>query len=299
MKRREFLNTTGSLASIAWLFPAIPNVKIPTGYKYEMQHLRKNVGFFTERGGTIGWLITEEHVVVVDTQFPEQSGHLVDEIKKKGMRKVDLLINTHHHGDHTAGNIVYKELTHKIVAHQNSKVNQMNSAKNRGNEDVQLYPNELYTDRWSTKIGEETITLQYFGAAHTNGDSLVHFENANVVHMGDLIFNRRFPYIDKGAGASISNWIAVLAKALKYYDQDTLYIFGHASEGYPITGGAQDLKAMQNYLDKLLVYMKAELKKGKSLEELKNTKAIPGATEWTGRGIIRSIEAAYQELKEI
>ncbi|MCK7530603.1 MAG: MBL fold metallo-hydrolase [Marinilabiliales bacterium] len=73
-----------------------------------MTPLRNNVGFFTERGGTIGWMISKDGLVVVDTQFPEQAQHLIEAIRKQSGRQIDLLVNTHHHGDHTGGNIAFK-----------------------------------------------------------------------------------------------------------------------------------------------------------------------------------------------
>jgi len=218
---------------------------LPTDVAFKMDYLQGNVGYFTERGGTIGWMIEDGHVVVVDTQFPEQSQHVVDSLMSNGGNHIDLLINTHHHGDHTAGNVIYNDLTDRIVAHENSKKNQMANAQKRGSEDKQLYPNELFSDTWSTKVGSETITMDYFGAAHTDGDAITHFENANVVHMGDLIFNRRFPYMDKSAGASIENWIAVLDKALNKFDTETKFIFGHSDNDFDITGGKEDIKAFR------------------------------------------------------
>ena len=73
-----------------------------------------------------------------------------------------------------------------------------------------------------------------FGAGHTNGDSIIHFEEANIVHLGDLLFNRRHPYIDKSVRANISNWIKLLDKTASTFDKKTKYICGHAGEGYDI-----------------------------------------------------------------
>ncbi len=273
------------------------SLQLPSDVPFSMDYLQGNVGYFTERGGTIGWMIEDGHLVVVDTQFPDQSQNVVDSLMSNGGNHIDLLINTHHHGDHTAGNIIYKDLTDRIVAHENSKKNQLANAKKKGNEDKQLYPNELFTDSWSTKVGTETITMDYFGAAHTDGDAVTHFQNANVVHMGDLIFNRRFPYIDKSAGANIKNWISVLDKTLNKFDAETKFIFGHSDNGYDITGGKEDIKAFQNYLSKLIIFGEQSIKAGKSLDEVKKEVVeIPGAEEWKGKGIERSLNAIYEEL---
>ena len=263
---------------------------------YTMKPLRNNVGFFTERGGTIGWMISKNGIVVVDTQFPEQSKHLIDAIKKQSGRKIDLLINTHHHGDHSSGNIAFKGIAEIILAHENSKKNQMRVAKERGNEADQLYPDTTFSKEWSKQVDEETITLKYFGPAHTDGDTIIHFENANIVHMGDLIFNRRFPFIDKSAGASIKNWIEVLEKTQKTYDTDTIFIFGHSGEGYDIVGNMDDIKAKQNFLSRLLEIVNSEIQAGKSQEAILKIKSIKGAEEWSGNGIGRCLSTAYQEL---
>ncbi len=293
MKRRSFLQTAALLS----IWPASTSWgNFLTMFGYEMILLRKNVGIFIEQGGTIAWMIDQEGIVVVDTQFPDPAKHLIEEIKKREDRPVDLLINTHHHGDHTGGNIAFKGLAQRVLAHTNSKTNQMKVAKERGTEAAQLYPDSTFDRTWSEKIGRERVTLAYFGPGHTNGDALIHFEQADVVHMGDLMFNRRFPYIDKTAGASISNWILVLEEAIKKYDKNTLFIFGHSGEGHPVTGKKEDLKAMQNYLDKLLVFGKAELAKGTSKDDFLKYSAIPGADDFKGDGVSRSLQAVWTEL---
>ena len=297
--RRSFLKHS-ALAAGALVLPGqkdLLSMLFQTGGN--MQLLRNNAGFYTERGGTIGWLLANDAIVVVDTQFPEQAGHLIDKIKEKSQRRIDLLINTHHHGDHTGGNIAFKGLVDKVVAHTNCKTNQENVAKANKSEDKQLYADTTFDKSWSQKVGGETVTCRYFGPGHTNGDIVVHFENANVAHLGDLMFNRRFPFIDKTAGASIQGWVEALGQIQKSYDKDTLFIFGHSGEKFPVTGSHADLKAMQNYLRKLLAYVKKAIKDGVEEKALiEKTKFIPGAEEWQGQGIERSITAAYLELKK-
>ena len=266
---------------------------------HKMIPLRNNVGIFLERGGTIGWLLSGGSQVVVDTQFPEQAGHLIEEIKKKGDIQLDALINTHHHGDHTAGNIAFKGMVDRVVAHTNAVENQKKSAQERGSEDQQLYADKTFDQNWGASFGPEIISCMYFGPAHTNGDIIIHFENANIAHVGDLIFNRRFPYIDKGAGANIQSWIGVLDRIVSTFDNDTLFIFGHAAEGYEVTGSKEDIQAFKNYLQRLLDYVEKQISDNKSKEEIiEATEIIPGAEEWKGKGVQRSIDAAWEELHE-
>lgn len=263
---------------------------------YQMQYLRGDVGYFTERGGTIGWMASPEGVVIIDTQFPEQSGHLAEELQKINNKPFDLVINTHHHGDHSSGNSMLAGVSNRILAHENSKKNQEKVATER-NQEVVL-PDDVFQTMREEKIGNEMLKLYYFGPGHTDGDAITHFENSNIVHMGDLVFNRRFPYIDKSAGAMIGNWISVLDKTLSTFDSETQYIFGHSGENHDIIGNAEDIKAFQNYLTQLLKLGETSIASGKSLDELKaEVKTIPGAPEWSGDGIERSLDAVYAELQ--
>lgn len=296
MKRRSFLQSSALLAG-ATLIPQqawLRNFLLPAG---DFTAIRRNISFYTERGGTIVCLLTPEHSVIVDTQFPEQAENLWGIMKETNAKPLDLLINTHHHGDHTAGNIAFKGMATTHVAHANSLANQERVAKERDQVAETLIPTTTFTDHFTQKVGDETVSLHYFGAAHTNGDAMVHFEEANVVHTGDLVFNRRFPYVDKSAGADIGNWIDVLRKARRTFDKDTFFVFGHRGEGYPVTGTASDLKQMAHFLKMSLRYVKKAKRKGQTLEQLlENTQSIPGAPEFKGGGVERVLNAAWEEV---
>jgi glyoxylase-like metal-dependent hydrolase (beta-lactamase superfamily II) len=295
MYRRTFVQT----ATLA-----IPATALPSWLHFlkpgagDMFPMRRNVGYFTERGGTIGWLNHPNGIVVIDSQWKEQAEHLIELIMKGTMKPIDYLINTHHHGDHTSGNIAFKGIARNVLAHENSKINQMNSAKANNNEADQLYPDMTFRDRWQQAVADEMIDIQYWGAGHTNGDSIIHFQQANIVHTGDLVFNRRYPFIDKGAGASIENWINILQTMQSYFDNDTQFIFGHAGTGYNVTGTKDDLAAFADYLTALLEFVQAAIQAGKTKEQIMMATSIPGAPQWTGDGIERSLTAAYTELTE-
>lgn len=263
---------------------------------WKIKMLNDQTGIFTEKGGTILFSFNKEGIIVVDAQFPEQSAHLIDELKKQSTLPFKLLINTHHHGDHTSGNISFKGLVENVLAHENSKANQQRVAKEKNTEDKQLYPDQVFGTVWCQKTGKENICLYYYGPGHTNGDGLIHFEKDHIVHMGDLVFNRRHPFVDRSAGANMKNWISVLDKATNKFSKKTTYIFGHAADGYEVTGNAEDLKAFRNYLEKTLIYVESAIKSGKSKEEILKTTSIPGAEEWKGDGIDRPLTAAYEEL---
>jgi glyoxylase-like metal-dependent hydrolase (beta-lactamase superfamily II) len=295
MQRRSFIQNS----ALAFGALTLAQQKLLTAFfedPWKITMLRNDIGIFTERGGTIAFLLSKKGIVVVDSQFPDQSKHLIDELKKKSEKPFKLLINTHHHSDHSAGNISFKGIVEHVLAHENSKKNQETVAKTQKNEDKQLYPDQTYTGTWCQKIAKERICLYYYGAGHTDGDSFIHFEHANIVHCGDLVFNRRHPYVDRTAGANMKSWMEVLDKGINKFDKDTLFIYGHSGTGYEVTGKADDLKKFSDYLGSVLKYVEGEIKAGKTKDEILKATAIPGADEWKGDGIQRPLGAAYDEL---
>jgi cyclase len=298
MNRRSFVrNTSFSLGALP-LFGADWLTYFMQDNPYKMKMLRNDVGIFTEKGGTIGYYISKKNIAVVDAEFPEQSKHLIDALQKDPGKPFEILINTHHHQDHTAGNISFKGIVPHVAAHTNSFLNQQRVAKEKNIEDQQLYPDITYGDTWEYKKMKENIKTYYWGPAHTNGDSVIFFPHANIAHVGDLVFNRRWAFIDRSAGASIKNWIVVLDKIQGEFDNDTLFIFGHAYDPEKVTGNKTDIKAMQDYLKNLLAFVTSQIKAGKTKEEILKATSIPGVTEWQGDGIERGLQAAYEEAIE-
>jgi len=296
MNRRSFLSQTAfSVGALTLLQQDILTALFQEPWKITM--LTSDIGIFTERGGTILFYLSKKGIAVVDSQFPDQSKHLIDELKKKTEKPFKLLINTHHHGDHSGGNISFKGLVEHVIAHENSKINQEKTAKQNKNEDKQLYPDQTYTNTWCQKLGKEKICLHYFGAGHTNGDSFVHFQHANIVHCGDLVFNRRHPFVDRSAGANMKSWITVIEKALSTFDSQTRFVYGHAGTGFDITGTTDDLKAFRDYIGNVLKFVEGEIKAGKSKEEILKATLIPGSEAWKTEGIQRPVQAAWEELQ--
>ncbi|NJB84923.1 glyoxylase-like metal-dependent hydrolase (beta-lactamase superfamily II) [Lewinella marina] len=299
MQRRRFLTTAGALALTTPFTPLLARTRWAAP---EVRLIRNQVGYFTDRGGTIGFYRPEGGVggVVVDSQFPEQASTFLTEVFD-AYKELDLLINTHHHGDHTGGNGVVAPLARAYVSHERARQNlSENEAKRTEGEAVPL-PDTTFADEWTMALpgGQETVTARHFGAAHTGGDAVIHFENANVAHLGDLLFNRRYPYIDPAAGGNMTHWITVLRKIRKTFDRDTVFLFGHAAESYPVTGSLADVKSFENYLRALRSYVKKEKRSGTSLEALqRKTTTIPQAPEWRFGERLRdlNLEVMYNEV---
>jgi cyclase len=298
MHRRLFLLNTGILVGASVLLQQKAMAQFFNTYDYNIKMLRNNVGIFTERGGTIGFILSNSGVIVIDAQFPDTAPHLIDDLKTRTTYPLKYLLNTHHHGDHTSGNIAFKGLVDHVVAQENSLANQKTVAEKNNTVEKQLYPDSTFKDEWKLKLGDVKVKAYYYGPAHTNGDAIYHFENANIAHVGDLMFNKRHPFVDRSAGANMSNWIKVLDKIIGKTDKDTQFIFGHSLNPGEETGTAEDLKKFQDYLGKVLIFANQEIKKGVSKEDFIKNTSIPGVTEWTGDGIQRPLTAAYEELTE-
>jgi len=296
MERRHFLKTTALTAGSLALLGKNSFASMLADPAYQFKPLRSNVGMFAEQGGTIAWLVNKEGIVVVDAEFPDPAKHLIAELQKQSDKPFQWLINTHHHGDHTGGNISFKGIVKNVAAHTNSLANQKAVAEKNNKVDQQLYPDTTFTDTWKIKVGDEQISAHYFGTGHTNGDAMIHFEHANIVHMGDLVFNRMYPYVDNSAGASVKHWPIALEQATRKFDKNTMFVFGHSADPQKVIGTMDDVKAMQNFMEKLEAYVAAGVKAGKTQDELTKVTSIPGVTDWQGDGIQRGIQAAYEEL---
>ncbi|HVZ98559.1 MAG TPA: MBL fold metallo-hydrolase [Chitinophagaceae bacterium] len=295
MLRRSFIqNSLFTLGSLSVKNKSF--FKMFAGDSWKITMLTDDIGIFTERGGTIAFHFSKEGITVIDAEFPDTAAHLIDELKKRNDKPFRLLINTHHHRDHTAGNIAFKDLTSRVLAHENSLKNQKNVAIANKIEDQQYYPNNTFGSVWEEKAGKERISLHYFGAGHTDGDAIIHLQHANIVHMGDLVFNRRHPFVDRSAGASMKSWINVLDTAMNHFSSKTKFIFGHAGDGFDVTGTKDDLLAFHDYLSNVLKFVDNEMKAGKTKDEILKATEIPGSPEWKGDGIQRPLQAAFEEL---
>jgi glyoxylase-like metal-dependent hydrolase (beta-lactamase superfamily II) len=296
--RREFIMTS-SLAAAAGTLQQVnvfgqqqPAAAPPPPAVPKFEPLRRNMGVFTARGGTIGWLVAPDAVLVVDSQFADTAQMFLDGLKPRTQRKIDLLINTHHHPDHTGGNKTLQPSVTKIVAHANVPGLQRKQAAAQKTEANQAYADTTFSDAWKLDIGNEVVSAKYYGPGHTGGDGVIFFERANIVHMGDLMSHLRHPRVDRPAGASIRNWLLTLEKTVKDHNADTMYIFGHSKVGAPVTGSSKDLLALRDYFSAMLAYVQKGISSGKSAEEIIKG-GLPAFSEHEGAP---QLQVAYDEL---
>jgi cyclase len=315
MNRRDFLVTTSTAVSFAFLTrgalfgqnppassapapmpaPAPPRPPLVTQFK----ELRRGVGTFTGWGGTIGWLSNRDALVAVDTQFAEPAKRFLAELPGRGERMLDAVINTHHHGDHTGGNATFRPATKLLVAHESVPGLQRAAAQRSPQRVEPVVADTTFATEWRMDAGDETIAARYFGPAHTGGDIAVHFEKANVIHLGDLVFNRLYPVTDKAGGCQVRRWITQLQEIARVYPADALYIFGHGSEKFGITGDRADVLQMANYLEALVAHVEAAIKAGKAKAEvvtLQNLEGFPDYFAAQNSRLPVNLGVVYDEL---
>lgn len=297
ISRRSFIKTTGMAATASTFLP---------GFKFEdtsalFTPIRRGTGTFEGRGGTIGWFVSDESLVLVDTQFPESAAECWEGIQERTDRRIDFLINSHHHGDHTAGNPTFAPHAQVIVAHENVPVLQKAAAERRENQEDQVYADTIFESEWRQNLGDETVRMKWYGPAHTGGDSVTHFENADVAHLGDLVFNRVPAYIDLPGGSDTANWISVLEEIHNDFSDETVFIYGHGNSAFGITGTRADLLEARDFLTALREHVQNGISQGKSADELL-VNGLPGFDAWvdpnrpsTLHGRIRSV---YMELSK-
>lgn len=307
VSRRQFLylsSLVGTAAALPWPRWALAQAPAaaPPATKFDL--VRRNVGYFTGRGGTIGWMFNKDAVVVIDTQFPDTAKICLAGLEERaGGRAPDLLFNTHHHGDHTAGNVVFKGVAKKIVAHANVPGLQKKAAEQAQPPATgqQAYADATFEDTWSENVGDEQVTARHYGPGHTGGDAIIHFERAQVVHMGDLLFYERHPFVDRPGGASIRNWMKTVDTIAKQMPADTLYIAGHSKDGLPVIVKRDAVLKQRDYFQAILSHVQKAIAAGKSREEATALETLPGFESYQAAPPRLTVPAvlsiAYDELK--
>jgi cyclase len=313
MNRREFIRTSlvvsaGIAASQRLGAQAAPMATPAPATPTQFRPLRGDVGIFTGRGGTIAWLSSKDALAVVDTQFPDTAAICLLGIPGIGKRTIDATINTHHHGDHTGGNSVFKPASRILVAQANVPKLQFEAAKRaeqNGKPDpaatvaAQVYADTTFTDVWRRELGSEIVTAEFRGPAHTGGDAVVIFEKANVIHMGDLVFNRIYPYVDRPGGASVRGWIKALEDSAATYPADAIYVFGHGKTEFGVTGTRGDLLVMRDFFSAVLDHVGKGIAAGQDKPTVVALENMPGFPDYhvplpNRLGLI--LGAAYDEL---
>ncbi len=266
----------------------------------KVQKLTDGIYVLFGQGGNIGLSVGDDGAYIIDDQFAQLSdkiNHAIDEITDA---PVSYVINTHWHFDHTGGNENMGKAGATIVAHENvynrMSTRQEMPAFNRVFEPAPkvAQPKVTYQKEMSLKLNNDKMRMVHVANAHTDGDSLIYFEEDNVLHMGDCYFNIGYPFIDLDSGGSIDGYIKAQETGLKLANDETQIIPGHGpmASKADMTAYVAMLKDIRNNV--------AELKAaGKTLEETLAAKPSAKYDEKNGKAFIKPnqiVTAIYKSL---
>ncbi|WP_440056544.1 MBL fold metallo-hydrolase (plasmid) [Pseudoalteromonas sp. T1lg65] len=191
---------------------------------FKLEQLKKNLYVLYGRGGNIAVSSGEDGIYIVDDQFANLSDDIKAQLKTLNKAAPEFVINTHHHGDHTGGNENFANAGSHIIAHHNV----YERLKEKHGADSDYLPVLSFGQDMKLNFNQEQAHLWHYHHAHTDGDAVVFFKNANAVHMGDLFFNLgSLPFVDVDGGGSLNGLMKAIEDIIHKIDDKTIVIPGH------------------------------------------------------------------------
>jgi glyoxylase-like metal-dependent hydrolase (beta-lactamase superfamily II) len=249
------------------------------------------------QGGNIGVSAGEDGVFVIDDQFAQLTPKILEAIKALSDKPISFLANTHHHGDHTGGNVNMAKAGAKIIAHDNVRKRLLKKRDGSMNAKEAL-PVITFNDKMSVYINGEQVLIFHIDNAHTDGDALLYFTESNVLHTGDTYFHKRYPYIDVNSGGSIDGYINAVKSGLMLIDDNTKIIPGHGSQS-----NKAEYASFLKMLETLRANVQGEIDKGKTEDEVANNSVITKTYDdlnyaWNFISSEKIKRAIYKSLKK-
>jgi len=246
----------------------------------------KNIYMLEGSGGNIGVSVGQDGILIVDDQFAPLAEKIEAALHTLDAGKLKFVLNTHHHGDHTGGNATFGAKGATIIAQSNVRKRLASDANSK----KEALPVITFDQSASVHFNGEEIKLLHHGPGHTDGDSVIYFTGANVVHMGDQFFNGAFPFIDLNSGGSVEGYIKTVAAVLEKIPAEAKVIPGRGKLAM-----VDDLKSFHAMLVETTSLLKKSIADGKSLAELKAA-GLPEKWQSFGTGFIKTdrwIETIY------
>jgi cyclase len=264
----------------------------------KIEKIAPGVAVLFGQGGNIGVSYGPDGTVLIDDQFAPLSPKIQAAVAELGASPVKFLINTHWHGDHSGGNENFGKAGAIIMAHDNVRVRMATDQKS-GQRTTPASPKialpvVTYHEGLKLHLNTDEVRTVHMHAAHTDGDSIVIWKAANVVHMGDLYFNKvTLPFIDLNSGGNAQGVLAAAEKVLAMTNAETKIIPGHG----PMATHA-DLMAYRDMLKMTIGAVQAGIKAKKTLAQIQ---AMKPAAKWDTNpaGFIKGdayVEAVYKSL---
>ena len=236
------------------------------------------------RGGNIGVLAGEDGVFVIDSQYDDMAPGILNAIDTIAGEKPTYLVNTHWHGDHTGGNEILGKTGATIIAHQ--------GVRDRVTVDVtrdffgqeattpaappEAWPVITFNDEMTLFLNGQTVRLIHAPDAHTDGDTFIYFEEANVLHTGDLMFSGMFPFVDVTSGGTFAGYVAASESMATLINDETRIIPGHG----PLSTKT-DINVIVDMLNGTVAAVQAEMDQGKDIEAVLDAAPLtPWVEDW-------------------
>jgi cyclase len=262
--------------------------------------LSDSVYMLVGAGGNVGLSVGPDSVFMVDDQFAPMAPKLKAAVAALTNRPVQFLLNTHFHFDHTGGNEAFGQDGAVIVAHDNvrrrmgseqliSFIGARQAASPRIALPVVTVPGEV-----KLHVNGDEVHAFHVPAAHTDGDLIVRFVRANVVHMGDTFFNGMYPFIDAGSGGTPDGVIAAYDRVLALADAQTKIIPGHG----PLAGKAE-LQAARDMLAAVTARIRAARQAGQGNEQIAAARPAAEYDAKFGGGFIKAEQFVQMMLGAI
>ena len=257
-----------------------------------------NVYMLQGRGGNVGAIAGSDGILMIDDDYKNVSEKLRDALKELGVPFPRFIINTHWHGDHTEGNLFFGKDS-IIIAQTNvrKRLSQINTVFGQA---VQPYPSYAwpmvtYDESLSIHFDGDDIRAVHYPNGHTDGDTVVFFAKANVVHLGDDFFAGRFPFVDLDNGGSVQGMINNVTTLLTQISPDAKLIPGHG----PLST-VEDLRTYRDTLNETAKIVQDAMKLKKTLDEIKKA-GLPDKYKEFGTGFIKTdlwIETVYKSYSK-
>jgi len=235
----------------------------------DVKELEPHVYLLHGSGGNTLASVGPDGTLLVDTEFLQVAPKLKEALAKLNAGNVRYVISSHYHGDHTGANGAFHEDGAVIVAQENCRMRMTQSrysgmtGKTSPPAPVANLPTVTYEKRMTLYLNGEEIEAFHNQPAHTDGDTIVYFHHANVVHMGDVFVNNLYPYIDIGAKGTVDGYFPVIDEVLARIDDKTQVVPGHG----PLAT-KRELKAYRDMIKTVRDRVVAGIAVGKSLEDI-------------------------------
>jgi cyclase len=268
----------------------------------KVEKVAEGVYMLTGAGGNIGVSVGDDGIVIVDDQFAPLAPKIQAALKGIADKPVRFLLNTHYHFDHTGGNAEFGKTGSTIIAHENVRkrlaegytIKRFNMTEPPASKEA--LPVITFDRSATVHLNGEDIRALHFPHGHTDGDSVIFFPKANVVHMGDDFFAGMFPFVDLDGGGSVRGYIEAIEGILKLTKPDTKFIPGHG----PLST-ADDARKYVTMLKETRAIVADAVRRKMKPEQMKANKILAKYAEPYGKGFIKTddwVDILYADVTQ-